>query len=135
MFTHGNPVDFTTGSPNKSKGELLAGEDLFVCVLYRRVDGGDVISLVCVCTVQTGRSALHLACFHGYVDIVGMLIGRGADIDAMDTSHHFTPLYMAAQNGHKSIVGVLLQNRANKVLATKVGVEIIHNDRIPIISS
>jgi hypothetical protein len=27
IFTHGNPVDFTKGSPNVSKGELLAGED------------------------------------------------------------------------------------------------------------
>jgi hypothetical protein len=26
--THGNPVDFTKGSPNISKGELLAGEDV-----------------------------------------------------------------------------------------------------------
>jgi hypothetical protein len=27
IFTHGNPVDFTKGSPKVSKGELLAGED------------------------------------------------------------------------------------------------------------
>jgi hypothetical protein len=27
IFTHGNLVDFTKGSPNVSKGELLAGED------------------------------------------------------------------------------------------------------------
>jgi hypothetical protein len=27
IFTHGNPVDFTKGSPNGSNGELIAGED------------------------------------------------------------------------------------------------------------
>ena len=40
---------------------------------------------VCVCvvktTVQNGWTALHLACWKGYLEIVGLLICSGCDIN------------------------------------------------------
>ena len=55
---------------------------------------------------------LHNAAWHGQLEIVEMLIDRGATIDA-ETELKQTPLIFATFKGHHEIVKVLLSKGAN----------------------
>jgi hypothetical protein len=54
-----------------------------------------------------GWTALYLASFHGYTDIVRALITAGAGVDIADNDGE-TPLYAASFNGHSVIVSALI---------------------------
>ena len=54
-----------------------------------------------------GRTALYLAAMHAQSDVVRVLIGAGADVDAR-TSAGDTPLMAAAGIGDSVIVHMLL---------------------------
>jgi len=54
-------------------------------------------------------SGLHCASFFGIVEIVASLVGvKGCDINRKDSDGN-TPLLLAAQNGHKGVVEILLE--------------------------
>lgn len=55
----------------------------------------------------------------GQEEIVKVLIENNASINIQSHSG-FTPLYMAAQENHCSIVELLLRNDANQLLVTEV---------------
>jgi ankyrin repeat protein len=42
-----------------------------------------------------GRSGLHDAAYHGHVDVVDLLVTRGADLDRIDDTYHTAPLIWA----------------------------------------
>jgi ankyrin repeat protein len=52
-------------------------------------------------------AALTLAAAGGHLDIVRLLLSKGADVDAR-TKHLETPLYFAAANGHSKVVSLLV---------------------------
>jgi uncharacterized protein len=64
-----------------------------------------------------GWTALHLAAFFGHRDLVGVLIDRGADIDARSRSARFaqenTPLHAAAANRQTAAAEVLIDRGAD----------------------
>jgi len=51
-----------------------------------------------------------------------LLVQRGASVNAQ-SQNGFTPLYMAAQENHDSVVKYLLSKGANQTLATEVRVK------------
>lgn len=51
--------------------------------------------------------------------MVQLLVQRGASVNAQ-SQNGFTPLYMAAQENHDSVVKFLLSKGANQTLATEV---------------
>eukprot|EP00163_Fabomonas_tropica_P005743 TRINITY_DN1537_c0_g1_i8.p1 TRINITY_DN1537_c0_g1~~TRINITY_DN1537_c0_g1_i8.p1 ORF type:complete len:352 (+),score=59.95 TRINITY_DN1537_c0_g1_i8:94-1149(+) len=57
-----------------------------------------------------GKTALHVACKYGHLDVVRFLIGRGADVNYVSTSpaNVWSPLIYAANQGHKEVVKYLL---------------------------
>jgi uncharacterized protein len=56
-----------------------------------------------------GWTPLHLAVFFGRVNIVHLLLGKGANIDAPSSNNQLvTPLHSALANPHNSAVGQLL---------------------------
>ncbi|GBG89237.1 hypothetical protein CBR_g48945 [Chara braunii] len=59
-----------------------------------------------------GRTALHMASANGHTNIVRILIGRNADVNAKNEELN-TPLHWAALNGHKGVVEVLMEANAN----------------------
>lgn len=60
-----------------------------------------------------GATALGYAADKGYLEIVRLLIQRGADVNVEDTFYHATPVVWASYNGHTAVVRLLLESGAN----------------------
>ena len=60
------------------------------------------------CTDNQGMTALHMAATHGYVQIVKMLIDKGADLHSCDNDL-MTPLHFACSEGNTDIVQMILE--------------------------
>ena len=58
------------------------------------------------------RTALSFAADRGSVEIVKMLLERGADVNAKDTFYNATPMVWALDKGHVEIVRLLLEKGA-----------------------
>mgnify|MGYP003642085741 FL=1 len=63
-----------------------------------------------------GSTALHWASYHDNVDIVGLLLGAGANVNAT-TDLGVTPLWLAAENGNAAMVEKLLAAGADANVA------------------
>ena len=74
------------------------------------ISSEDLMSLTTVTIkAKNGRltTPLHVASSDGYVGVVKLLIGKGAQLEAQDNSN-CTPLYWASRNGHKKVVMLLI---------------------------
>lgn len=58
------------------------------------------------------RYLIHWACFHNLLDLVKLLIDKGADIHVKN-SHGWTPIMEASRNGYFEIVELLVSKGAN----------------------
>jgi ankyrin repeat protein len=59
-----------------------------------------------------GQTALFFACDRGNLEIVKLLVDRGADMNVEDTFYHASALSWAAQKDHAEIVKILLDHGA-----------------------
>jgi hypothetical protein len=59
-----------------------------------------------------GYTPLHDAALNGHIEIAGLLLQNGADVNAKN-GRGLTPLNWAARNGHIDILHLLVQNGAN----------------------
>gem|GEM_PF-1314161 len=66
------------------------------------------------------RTQLHIAALWGDVEIVEVLLKRGADPNVKDDNGQ-TPLHIAAQEGHVDVVRVLLERGADPRIADNGG--------------
>jgi len=63
---------------------------------------------------QNGRCApIHLACLKNKIEIVGMLIRAGADVNVLQETYGNTPLQIAIYNSFNSLIEFLLDNGAD----------------------
>ncbi|KAK0755638.1 hypothetical protein N5P37_011881 [Trichoderma harzianum] len=72
-----------------------------------------------------GQFPLHLAARGGFMGIIGLLVSRGARLDAKDT-YGRTALHYAAEAGHLEAVGMLLSVGANPFLVDSEGCNSLH---------
>lgn len=63
---------------------------------------------------------LHLAAWQGHVDVVRLLLEKGAKVNARGDGER-TPLHYAAQWGHLDVVTLLIENGADLTLKTDFG--------------
>ncbi|CAN0574715.1 unnamed protein product, partial [Ectocarpus sp. 12 AP-2014] len=68
----------------------------------------------------TNRSPLHLAAEAGHRHVIGILLVKGADIDAWNDRRE-TPLHLAASKGHTPCISELLGGGADKDAVDNVG--------------
>ena len=64
-------------------------------------------------TPKRGMTPLEWAARKGHADVVRVLLGNKAYVNAKCTGDGSTPLYVAAQNGHREVVKLLLGNKAD----------------------
>ena len=71
--------------------------------------------------IKNDETCLMWSSFKGFSDISRLLIRAGADVNAQDMKYGFTPLMVAAKNGHFASVELLLESGANPRLLDKAG--------------
>ena len=65
---------------------------------------------------------MHLAAYQGYVQIVNMLIEKGASVNRQDSEGDgYAPLHLAAQEGKIDVSRALLQRGAEPNVQNDVG--------------
>jgi ankyrin repeat protein len=60
-----------------------------------------------------GLTALHAAAYGGHLDIVELLVSKGALINDEENFYHMSPLHAAAEEGHADVVAFLLSHKAD----------------------
>ncbi len=84
--------------------------------VVRKLDAGIDIEYINTYVVANDSNedgpALTCAAYKGHVDVVGLLLNRGADIEGKD-SDGWTALMCAASGGHANIINLLLDREAN----------------------
>ncbi len=73
-----------------------------------------------------GMTGLHWAALHGNVEIAGLLIGAGADLEAATRIGAHTALHVAAKEGNGEIVAILAEAGANVAAVTETGASPLH---------
>jgi len=74
---------------------------------------------------QLKITPLHLAAWHGKMDIVRLLLARGAKVDAA-TRGYITPLHFAAGGGHLKMVELLITHGADPLAKTPNNTNALH---------
>jgi len=67
------------------------------------------------------RTPLHLACIHGHLPVVKLLVSQGADINAIDIERS-SPLFYASLQGHITIVKYLLRKGPDITIKNHLGI-------------
>jgi ankyrin repeat protein len=62
---------------------------------------------------EYGATALSYAADKGHLDVVKLLLARGAEVDPEDSFYHSTPITWAGYNGHVEVVKALLEAGAD----------------------
>jgi ankyrin repeat protein len=84
------------------------------------LDKGDAVD-----ATQNGQTALHFAAMNGKIDIISILIARGAKVDIQD-DQGVTPLMLAASQGKLDAVQTLLAQGAKIETQNKLGENALH---------
>ena len=85
-----------------------------VLVAWRRVvepPGKQNVRCETIAITRRSDTPSHLAALRGHTGVVGLLLGKGATIQAINTYNN-TPLHLAAQGGHTGTVKLLLRKGA-----------------------
>lgn len=69
---------------------------------------------------KLGRTPLHYAAFGGNTEIIGLLLKKGANINAVDRSKQWTPLFFAVFMNHRDAVKLLIDNGADEMMKDKL---------------
>lgn len=71
------------------------------------------------------ETALHIAVYHGYVQVVKLLIKIGCNLNLQDCEG-YSPLLVAVYRNNQTLVKILLDAHADLTITTKCGLNCIH---------
>uniref|UniRef100_A0A914X0S8 Uncharacterized protein n=1 Tax=Plectus sambesii TaxID=2011161 RepID=A0A914X0S8_9BILA len=102
---------------------------LHVCAAYEAVQCAQYLLTVTVDGVdkgdRLGRAPLHHAAFNGHIEMVELLMAKGANLDARDKRER-RPMHWAAFAGHWDVVRMLVLNGADPTAKDKDGLTPLH---------
>ena len=73
-----------------------------------------------------GMTGLHWAALNGNAEIAGLLMGAGADLEAVTRIGGHTPLHVAGKEGNGEIVAILAEAGADVAAVTETGAMALH---------
>jgi hypothetical protein len=74
---------------------------------------------------EYGRTPLHWAALNGHVEIAGLLLQNGAEVNAR-SKYGTTPLHLAAFQGHFDILHLLVENGVDLEAQDNIGSRALH---------
>lgn len=92
-----------------------------VCQILIENGGYDVNYRDLGATAASGETALHLAAKHHHLDVVKVLIKKGADLEIRESTFAWTPLFLAAVDGSSEIAEALLEAGARADITDNSG--------------
>jgi len=122
---------FETSDARRSRREVDSN-NLFLWVLNDRVDllsrELKIDPTIANCFSNIHGSLLHLACEHGHLEMVDLLLSYAADSESRDARYGQTPLFRAVYRGHEDVVRLMLQKGRAKahVADKKLGLTPLH---------
>jgi ankyrin repeat protein len=84
----------------------LAGHPDVVALILEK--GGDI-----EIRNRGGLTALHAAAYGGNLDVVELLVSKGASVNDTRNFYKMSPLHAAAEEGHADVVAFLIANKAD----------------------
>lgn len=79
---------------------------------------------------SSGYSSLHYASRAGHLEVVKLLVARGANVNLLTRNNRSSSLHRASQMGKIAVVTYLLQNGANSDLQDSDGCTALHRAAI-----
>lgn len=111
----------------EEKKPVILSQDMVMAIVQGKpaavkqlLDNGEEVD-----AKQNGQTALHFAAMNGKIDIISILIARGAKVDLQD-EQGVTPLMLAASNGKLEAVQALLAQGAKLETQNKLGENVLH---------
>ena len=115
FISAGTPVDSVVA--DKSTALMWAAFNGHIPVVAHLLEKGAQVDA----KDANGRTALLYASSGPSSEMVGLLLRHGADVNTQGQAEGFTPLMMAAAEGHIEVVRVLLLNGATAEITDKDG--------------
>ena len=114
---------------NSMRGRRACGIDLartafdiaWAVMWLRPIDKLSNFALVFSSCTRSRTTALHTAASTGKLEVVDLLLARGAPINSTANPKGMTPLHLAASGGHADIVALLLEKGAELNITDKRG--------------
>jgi len=77
-------------------------------------------------TSNTGKNALHFAAEEGNISVMNYLLGKGFDINSIDSYNGYTPCMYACVNGNVDAFKILAEKKADLNIQNQKGTYLIH---------
>ncbi|XP_067661816.1 serine/threonine-protein phosphatase 6 regulatory ankyrin repeat subunit B-like [Haliotis asinina] len=117
-----NSLDINSRGRKKRTPVMFAAEEGYKKVIELLINHRADLSII----DNVGNNILHIACQSGHIDVVQYLLSLNSlDINSRGRKKR-TPVMLAADHGHKEVIELLINHRADLSISGKGGDNILH---------